>query len=248
MKIKRVIPAVIAVSLILGSYLNGADSDEEIIQQTIERARAYLGDSNKLNSITSIHYKGSLLYSSGDLGTIEMVYQKPMKQRMVAVIGDRKEVSVLNNSEGWTTFERVVDSVPLSMEIFDPIRILIMQASVREAFGFFRKPNVRNGEITYEGKETVKGHECVVLTYHHGDGIAFRRFIDAETGQVRRTLDSKGVEYIEEGEIMVEGVRFPKKMVSTFSTAIGSQTMEFAYTSIEINKNLPESDFIMPLP
>ena len=248
MKTKRLTPAVLAASILLSLIAFGADSDEEIIEETIELARSYLGDSNQLDSITSIHYKGSLLYSSGDLGTIEMVYQKPMKQRMVAVIGDRKEISVLNNSEGWTTFERVIDSVPLSMEIFDPIRILIMQASVREAFGFFKKPNVRKGEIIYEGKEMVKGHECIVLTYHHGDGIAFQRYIDGETGQVRRTLDSKGVEYFEEGEIVVEGIRFPKKMVSTFSTAIGSQTMEFAYTSVEINKNLPESDFIMPLP
>ncbi len=111
MKTKRLTPAVLAAFILLSSIAFGADSDEEIIQETIELARSYLGDSNKLDSITSIHYKGSLLYSSGDLGTIEMVYQKPMKQRMVAVIGDRKEVSVLNNSEGWTTFERVVDSV-----------------------------------------------------------------------------------------------------------------------------------------
>jgi len=248
MKAKLLFSCLFLATFPFQAALTGADSNEEIIQETIKKARAYLGDSNKLNSITSIRYKGSLLYSSGDLGTIEMVYQKPMKQRMVAVIGDRKEVSVLNGSEGWTTYERVVDSVPLSMEIFDPIRILIMQASVREAFGFFKKPNVRNGDITYEGKETVKGRECVVLTYHHGDGIAYQRYIDAETGQVLRTLDSKGVEYIEEGEIIVDGIRFPKKMVSTFSTAIGSQTMEFAYTSIELNKDLPESDFVMPLP
>ena len=123
-----------------------------------------------------------------------------------------------------------------------------MQASVREAFGFFEKPNVRGGEITYDGKETFKGRECILLTYHHGDGIAYRRFIDAETGQVLRTLDSKGVEYVEEGEILVDGLRFPKKMVSTFSTAIGSQTMEFAYTSVKLNRDLPESDFVMPLP
>lgn len=239
---------LITVSIVFAALAKAAESDEEIIQSTIELARSYVGPDEKLDAIESIHYKGSLLYSSGDLGTIEMVYQKPMRHRMVAVIGGRKEISVLDGSEGWTTFERVVDSVPLSMEIFDPIRILIMQASVREAFNFFRKPNTRNGEITYEGKETVKGRECVVLTYYHGDGIAYQRYIDAETGQVHKTLDSKGVEYLEEGEIMVDGLRFPKKMVSTFSTAIGSQSMEFAYSSITLNKKLPESDFVMPLP
>ena len=225
-----------------------AESEEEIIQSTIELARSYIGPDEKLDALESIHYKGSLLYSSGDLGTIEMVYQKPMRHRMVAVIGERREVSVLDGSEGWTTFERVVDSVPLSMEIFDPIRILIMQSSVREAFSFFRKPDTRNGDITYEGKEIVNGRECVILTYHHGDGIAYQRFIDAESGQVHRTLDSKGVEYLEDGELIVDGLRFPKKMVSTFSTAIGSQSMEFAYSSIDLNKKLPESDFVMPLP
>jgi len=239
---------LITVSIVFAALAKAAESDEEIIQSTIELARSYVGPDEKLDAIESIHYKGSLLYSSGDLGTIDMVYQKPMRHRMVAVIGGRKEISVLDGSEGWTTFERVVDSVPLSMEIFDPIRILIMQASVREAFNFFRKPNTRNGEITYEGKETVKGRECVVLTYYHGDGIAYQRYIDAETGQVHKTLDSKGVEYLEEGETMVDGLRFPKKMVSTFSTAIGSQSMEFAYSSITLNKKLPESDFVMPLP
>ncbi len=248
MKAKISTLIITTISVFFGSSLYAADSDEEIIEATIKLARSYLGDENKLESITSIRYEGSLLYSSGDLGTIEMVYQKPMRQRMVAVIGDRREISVLDGTEGWTTFERVIDSVPLSMEIFDPLRILIMQASVREAFGFFEKPNVRGGEITYDGKETFKGRECILLTYHHGDGIAYRRFIDAETGQVLRTLDSKGVEYVEEGEILVDGLRFPKKMVSTFSTAIGSQTMEFAYTSVKLNRDLPESDFVMPLP
>lgn len=244
----RILVLVTISTISFAALARAAESDEEIIQSTIELARSYIGPDEKLDAIESIHYKGSLLYSSGDLGTIEMVYQKPMRHRMVAVIGGRREISVLDGSEGWTTFERVVDSVPLNMEIFDPIRILIMQASVREAFNFFRKPNTRNGEITYEGKETVKGRECVVLTYYHGDGIAYQRYIDAETGQVHKTLDSKGVEYLEEGEIMVEGLRFPKKMVSTFSTAIGSQSMEFAYSSITLNKKLPESDFVMPLP
>lgn len=239
---------LLAITTVFAVIARSAESDEEIIQSTIELARSYLGPDDKLDAIESVHYKGSLLYSSGDLGTIEMVYQKPMQHRMVAVIGGRREVSVLDGSEGWTTFERVVDSVPLSIEIFDPIRILIMQASVREAFNFFRKPDTRNGEILYEGKETVNGRDCNVLTYHHGDGIAYQRYIDAETGQVHKTLDSKGVEYLEEGELIVDGLRFPKKLLSTFSTAIGDQSMEFAYSSITLNEKLPDSDFVMPLP
>lgn len=248
MKAKLFIPFVLAVSLLLGANISAQDSDEKIIESTIKLARAFLGDSDRLDAIDCIHYKGSLLYSSGDLGTIEMIYQEPLRQKMIAVVNDRKEVSVLNGTEGWTTFERVGDSLPLGMEIFDPVRILIMQAAVREAFSFFQKPDVRNGEISYQGKETVKGRECHVLDYDHGDGIGYRRFIDAETGQVLRMLDSKGVEYIEEGEIIVDGIRFPKKMVSTFATALGSQTMEFAYTSITLNKKLPDSEFVMPLP
>lgn len=248
MKNKLFIPFVFVITLLVGVNSFGEDSDEEIIRSTIELARSYLGDSDKLDAIDCIRYKGSLLYSTGDLGTIEMVYQKPMRQKMTAIVNTRKEVSVLDGSEGWTTFERVGDSLPLGMEIFDPIRILIMQSAVREAFGFYKNPSVRNGAIFYDGKESVKGRECVILTYEHGDGIAYRRFIDAETGQLRKMLDSKGVEYYEEGEIVVDGIRFPKKMVSTFSTALGGQTMEFAYTSIKLNEKLPDSEFVMPLP
>jgi hypothetical protein len=247
MKVKLFIPFLLASTVLLGANLNGEDSNEEVIRSTIELARSYLGDSDKLDSIDSIHYRGSLLYSTGDLGTIEMVYQKPMRQMMIAVVNNRKEVSVLDGSEGWTTYENVGTGMPLGMEIFDPIRILIMQSAVREAFAFYKKPIVRDGGIFYDGKESVKGHECIVLTYEHGDGIAYRRYIDAETGQLRKTLDSKGVEYFEEGEILVDGIRFPKKMVSTFATALGGQTMEFSYNSIKLNKKLSDSDFKMPL-
>jgi len=248
MKEKLFVSFVFAASLLLGANLIAEDSDEEIIRSTIELARSYLGDSEKLDAIDCIHYKGSLLYSTGDLGTIEMVYQEPMRQKMIAVVNGRREISVLDGSEGWTTFERVGDSLPLGMEIFDPIRILIMQAAVREAFSFYRKPDVRNGNIYYDGKESVKGHECIILTYDHGDGIAYRRFIDAETGQLRKMFDSKGVEYYDEGEIVVDGIRFPKKMISIFATALGGQTMEFSYNSITLNKKLPNSEFVMPLP
>ena len=177
-----------------------------------------------------------------------MIYQKPLRQKMIAIVNNRKEVSVLDDSEGWTTYERVGDSTPLGMEIFDPIRILIMQAAVREAFSFFKTPEARSGAVTYHGAEAVKGRDCHVLDYDHGDGIGYRRYIDAETGQVLKMLDSKGVEYYEEGEIVVDGLRFPKKLISTFPTALGNQTMEFAYTSVTLNKKLPDSEFVMPLP
>jgi len=248
MKNKLFIPFVFVATLLIGANSFGDEADEKIINSTIELARSYLGDSDKLDSISSIKYKGSLLYSTGDLGTIEMIYQKPMRQRMIAVVNNRKEVSVLDGSEGWTTFERVGDSLPLGMEIFDPIRILIMQSAVREAFAFYKYPEVRNGDIFYDGEETIKGRECIVLTYEHGDGIAYRRHIDAETGQLMKMLDSKGVEYFQEGEIFVDGIRFPRKMVSTFQTALGQQTMEFSYNSIKLNEKLPDSDFKMPLP
>ncbi|MBT7867268.1 MAG: hypothetical protein HN763_13040, partial [Opitutales bacterium] len=121
MKNKLFVPFVLVVVLLAGAKSFGDEADEKIIKSTIELARSYLGDSDKLDSIDSISYKGSLLYSTGDLGTIDMVYQKPMRQRMVAVVNNRKEVSVLDGSEGWTTFERVGDSLPLGMEIFDPL-------------------------------------------------------------------------------------------------------------------------------
>lgn len=241
-------PVILFASLLIAASAFGEESEEEIIQSTIKLARAYLGDSDKLDSIKSIRYKGSLMYGSGSAGTIEMVYQEPLRHRMVAVVNNRKEVSALNGTEGWTTFERVGDSLPLGMEIFDPMRILIMQASARDALGFYKKPATRSGNIYYNGKVTFKGRECVVLTYDHGDGVAFRRFIDAETGKLHRTIDTRGVEFYEEGEIVVEGVRFPKKLITAHATAIGTQTMEFDFTSIELNRMLPASDFKMPLP
>ena len=70
---------LITITTVFAAMARSAESDEEIIQSTIELARSYIGPDDKLDAINSVHYKGSLLYSSGDLGTIEMVYQKPME-------------------------------------------------------------------------------------------------------------------------------------------------------------------------
>ena len=83
MKNKLFVPFVLVVVLLAGAKSFGDEADEKIIKSTIELARSYLGDSDKLDSIDSISYKGSLLYSTGDLGTIDMVYQKPMRHHLL---------------------------------------------------------------------------------------------------------------------------------------------------------------------
>ena len=64
---------LLAITTVFAVMARSAESDEEIIQSTIELARSYVGPDDKLDAIDSVHYKGSLLYRSGDLGTIEMV-------------------------------------------------------------------------------------------------------------------------------------------------------------------------------
>ncbi len=248
MKIGNVSSLLVAfLFLSSASHVFGDQStDDAIIDATIELARSQLGDVERLDSIKSITFEGSLLYSSGDSGTIDMIYQKPMHQKLVAVINDNKEVSALDDTEGWISYYKVGIDQSLGMEIFDATRVLMMQAAVREALGFYKRPTHRGGRVTYDGRETVKDVDCVVLIYHHGEGLGYVRYFDAATGKLIKTVDAKGVEYFEEGEIMVEGVRFPKKLVTTFSTALGPQTMEFTYSKITLDKKYNRSVFKIP--
>ena len=241
--------SLISTSLIFGVLQSASadqSTDDAIVDATIELARSQLGDLERLDSIKSITYKGSLFYSSGDSGTIDLIYQKPMHQKLIAVINDSKEVSALDDTEGWISYYKIGLDQSLGMEIFDPARVLMMQAAVREAFGFYKRPTHRGGRVTYDGREKVKDVDCVVLIYHHGEGIGYIRYFDAATGRLMKTVDANGVEYYEEGEIMVEGVRFPKKLVTTFSTAVGPQTMEFTYSKITLDKKHDASIFELP--
>lgn len=223
-----------------------AKDNSAIIEETVAKARAFLGGNKKLNAVSTIHLQGVIVYGNGQSGTFESVYKRPDYHQFISVIGTQKETSTLNKTEAWQKIENVATPGSWTLNFYGIDDLRHMQATVSEALSFLKTPPVRKGRIEYLGTEEVDGRLAQVLVYHHGNGIWFRRYIDNETGRVLRMINDKGVTFTEYGEKIVDGVWFPEKMVVSFRTQFGEQSMEISYSSITLNEKVDSNRFKVP--
>lgn len=221
-------------------------SEDAIIDATIELARSYLGGSEKLDAIKSLHYKGTMLYSDGNSGVADIVFKKPSFQRFTADINTYRETSGLDDTEAWHFVENLANPADKTLRLYGVEEILNMQASVWEYLNFYKRPEGRGQDVVYEGRQHFGNIECVVLTYDHGDGIWFRRFFEVTSGRLMQTLSNRGALFIEEGEIIVDGIRFPKKLTTRFLNLRDASSIEMVYSKIEVNKAFDNSIFKLP--
>lgn len=225
-------------------------SEEEalaIVEETVAKARAYLGGDKALDAVNSIHYEGVLVYGNGQSGTIESIFMKPGYHQAISVIGPQKEISTLNKNEAWQKIERVDRPGAWSLNIYSIDELRALQATVADTLSFLKTPPTRKGRIEYLGTEEVDGRETRKLLYYHGGDRAFLRYFDSETGREVRMINQNGGIFIKSGERLVDGVRFPEKLVVKFITEIGVQSIEISYTNITVNEKFDTDRFNMPV-
>jgi hypothetical protein len=215
-------------------------------------ARAYLGPDSTLDGITSIHFAGTLDRldpDHADKGPIhaklDMIFVKPSRQRQLVGMEKVSETTVLDGYDAWDRLQDNADATRYRLRWLAASEIRSLQANTWENLYFFRG---LGGEGTVEdvGPETVDGVVCERVDFNHGPGIVFERYFDRDSG--RLVLTVRGSETIREsGEIMVDGVRFPKKIVSTTKTASGKDLVATViFDSVVLNETEPDDLFQVP--
>ena len=248
MKILPFLSVAILSVIATASPLTAAEEvdNEALIDEIIQKARATRGLDADLNKVDTITFKGAILYGTGSTGSIEIIYKKPYFHRLTSVIDNALEVSGLDDTEGWLKSAHAAMPDNWSLLILDVDQVYNMRAKVSETLTFFAHPTGRSSKVSYEGIEEIEGRQCHALLYYHGDGIWNLHYFDVETGGLAKTVNNKGIEFFEKGEVIVDGVRFPKKLISVFYTPEGRDTMEMSFTSILVNENYSNEIFKMP--
>jgi hypothetical protein len=84
------------------------------------------------------------------------------------------------------------------------------------------------------------------VDFIHGQGDVFERYFDRDTG--RLVLSIRNGETIREGgEIIVDGVRFPKTIVSVIKTASGKDLVStVTFDKVVLNEPLGRDLFASP--
>ena len=109
-------------------------------------------------------------------------------------------------------------------------------------------PRPSRDEVAVEdkGPATVDGIACERVDFVHGPAIVFERYFDRDTGRLVSTL--RGPETMREsGEIRVDGIRFPKTVVSVQKTASGKDLVStVTFDSVVLNEPVGPDLFAAP--
>lgn len=225
------------------------------VDAVIAKARAAVGAEADLVALRSLHYTGKLTTTALDAHgethpvevAIEIVFQTPYRQRIVATSDKKIEITALDDFEGWQREQDPADSTRWRMTLLTSEQIKRLRANTWENLSFFHGIEKRRGHVVDEGVAQVDGKACRKLAFFHGDGIVFTRYFDQATGRLALTETENGISIREEGEIISGGLRFPRKIISVSQLKDGSsRVVTIVFDKVVVNEALADSLFAVP--
>jgi hypothetical protein len=213
-------------------------------------ARAYLGPQSTLDGIKSVHYVGTLQRTDDGQAqkvapsTLDMIFAKPLRQRLVIRGVKVTMTTVLDGYDAWDVFQDNVDPNKHRLKWLAVADVRALRANTWENLYFFSAPE--SGSVEDKGPATIDGIACERVDFDHGSGTVYQRYFDRDSGRLVLTIN--GSESIREsGEIMVNGVRFPKAIASTSRDGSGKDlTATATFERISVNDPLEPGLFAVP--
>jgi hypothetical protein len=244
-----------ALGLLLLGVLPAAGADD--VGPWIAKARAYLGTEQALNSVRSLHFQGSFAGTeqvpdpADPKKTIEqpvkvgidIAFQAPMQQRQVLKSDKLERVTALDGYDAWERVAETGGKGAARLTLLDGPSIKRLRATTIENLSFYSNRSSDSRKIRLDGDVTVDGVECVKVVFTHSDSIAFIRFFEKATGRLVKTEVGGGGEIREEGEIIVNGVRFPRKVMNK---SLNGRMTTITFDKITVNEAFPVSTFAVP--
>lgn len=209
----------------------------------ITKARTFLGSESALNSVTSIHFTGTM-EAPGDLKLpAEIVFQKPYRQRITLKGPKVVEITALDGYDAWQKRVNAENPVQWQVVLLDAAQVKRLRANTLENLSFYSASEMKDCVIQLAGEVEVDGVSCVKLSFTHTGGVTFQRFFEKTTGRLVKTTTENGTEIREEGEIVAGGVRFPKRVVNK---APNGNVTAITFDKVVVNENFPAETFAVP--
>jgi hypothetical protein len=221
----------------------------------IAKARAYLGTDAALDAVKSVKFVGTVTTTDPADPTkktpasIEIIVQRPDRQRVVAKSERGVETTAVDGYEGWQRFQDATDPKVQRVVVLKPDAVKRLRAQAWENLSFYRGIERQGGQVEDRGDQTIDGIACRKVAFIHAPNIIFVRYFDAATGRLVQTDTDDGGTTKESGEQVVNGIRFPKAMSMTVKGPKGeSQLVNISLDSVTVNETFPAAVFRMPSP
>jgi hypothetical protein len=238
----------IVVPVLCLGFLPGLRAEDPLIA----KARAYIGSEAALAGVQSLRMLGQLEVvdaENADAGSaqLEILFQKPDRQRITATSAARTEVTALDGYDAWSRVTDPKDPAKWQVTLLGPEQIKRLRANTFENLSFYRGLEARGARVEDRGAATVDGVACRRFAFIHGADIVFTRSFDIATGRLVLTETDSGTKIREEGEIRSGGLRFPQRIVTVNALPDGkTRTLRVTFTEITVNPELPADTFSIP--
>jgi hypothetical protein len=243
----------ILLTIALGVLLSSGLFAE--VPAVVTKARAFYGTDADLDAVRSVHYEGVLVstetHAGGETSTVEarveIIFQKPYQQRIVARAADKVEITALDDYEGWQRVEDPRKPGARRVFLLGKEQIKRLRANTWEHLSFFRGLEKKGGNVVDHGIVDLDGQPAQKVAFVHDDDIVFTRYFEPATGRLLQTETEQGAKIREDGEIRADGVRFPQRVITSTPLADGGHrvvTVEFE--SVKVNETFPPELFRVP--
>lgn len=218
----------------------------------IAKARAFIGPEAALDAVQSLRMHGQLevvdaANATPGVAQLEILFQKPDRQRITAVSEARTEITALDGYDAWSRVADSKDSSQWQVTLLGTDQIKRLRANTFENLAFYRGLESRGARVEDRGTATVDGIACRKFAFIHGPDIVFTRSFDVATGRLVLTETDSGTQIREEGELRSGGLRFPKRILTVNTLPDGNtRTIRVTFTEIAVNPEIDASIFAVP--
>jgi hypothetical protein len=246
--------SVLAVAVLLAALI---PASAQTAEQWIARARARLGSESALQGMTSVRFLGTLeiaekvpsetdkavLVDRTASRTMDIIFQKPLRQRITLTSPELVEVIALDEYDAWQKRTNPKNPTQWQLTLLDAAQTKRLRAQAWDNLNYFRGIEKLQGSVRLDGDATVDGLTCVKLVFTYYDSMVLTRYYDKATARLVKTETESGVEIREEGEMFVDGIRFPRKVINREKTG---RTVTMNFEKIVLNEVHPAADFTVP--
>ncbi|MBL9185930.1 MAG: hypothetical protein JNK23_00485 [Opitutaceae bacterium] len=237
--------------LLLAPALASAAEEHPIIA----KARKFVGEESTLDGLRTLRFVATMSVPDAADTTkkktvkLDVVFEKPDRQLMQLGFDDRVEITGLDGFDGWHLLQDKSDPPRRRVTILPPARIRRLRAETWENLYYFRGLERAGGTVEDQGDHLVDGVLTRKIAYIHSPTIRFSRYFDPQTGRLVVTETEDGRIIREEGEMVVQGLRFPRTVETFARNAQGVvETVTLTFEKITINEPLPREYFAVPRP
>lgn len=230
---------LLVAALLSTAGLQGA----ETAGQWIARIRARLGTESALQGVTSIRYTGTLDTDGANQRGLDIIFQKPLQQRITLTNAEIVDVIGLDDYDAWQKRLNPKNPAQWQLTLVDAAQTKRLRAQVWDNLYFFSGLEKMRGSVRLEGDVTVDGVACVKLVFTYHENMVLTRYFERATARLVKVETETGTEIREEGEILVNGIRFPRKVSNRDKDG---RVTTMVFDQVILNETHAASEFAVP--